>query len=186
MARTATMVPVGVLWLSPPPGRLTLQAWRRFASIAAPILSALVSAPAIVAASVFAVGAVVLTGLLRPIDADAGFVVRSSSCSCARGAHASRRHFASRLIVASLGVVVLGPVAHARLRTQAVPAPPPIVVLATGGSIAGAAAANVRAGCTPGQIADHDKNSRKARVPLRLALLKPHRVAGGQRLSGEY
>jgi L-asparaginase len=61
----------------------------------------------------------------------------------------SHRHFTSRLIVASLGVVVLSPIVPARLDAQA---PPNVVVLATGGTIAGAAGSNVQAGYTSGQV----------------------------------
>ena len=73
VARLATLILVAVLWWSPPPGGLTLQTWRLFAVFAAAIFSVVVSALPILAASVFAVGAAVLTGLLRPDDAYAGF-----------------------------------------------------------------------------------------------------------------
>src|SRR6516164_960507 len=64
----------------------------------------------------------------------------------------SRRHVAPRLIAASLGAIVLGPVAHAGMIAQTAPALPTIVVLATGGTIAGAATTNVQAGYTSGQV----------------------------------
>jgi L-asparaginase len=61
----------------------------------------------------------------------------------------SQRDVRLRLIVASLGVVVLAHVADVRLGAQARPS---IVVLATGGTIAGAATTNVQAGYTSGQV----------------------------------
>ena len=64
----------------------------------------------------------------------------------------SHRDSSVRLIVACLAVVVLGHAAHARLRAQAAPSRPSIVVLATGGTIAGAATTNVQAGYTSGQV----------------------------------
>jgi L-asparaginase len=64
----------------------------------------------------------------------------------------SQRYFAVRLIVASLGVVVLGHLEDGRLRAQASGDRPTIVVLATGGTIAGAATTNVQAGYTSGQV----------------------------------
>ncbi|HEX2344274.1 MAG TPA: type II asparaginase [Vicinamibacterales bacterium] len=64
----------------------------------------------------------------------------------------SQRHVPVRLIAASLGVVVLSYAAHGRLRAQAKSDRPTIVVLATGGTIAGAATTNVQAGYTSGQV----------------------------------
>jgi len=64
----------------------------------------------------------------------------------------SQRYVAVRLIVASLGVVVLGHLEDGRLRAQASGDRPTIVVLATGGTIAGAATTNVQAGYTSGQV----------------------------------
>jgi L-asparaginase len=61
----------------------------------------------------------------------------------------SAHQFVSRLIVAGLAVVVLDPAARAPLTAQALPN---IVVLATGGTIAGAANTNVQAGYTSGQV----------------------------------
>jgi L-asparaginase len=61
----------------------------------------------------------------------------------------SARQFVSRLIVAGLAVVVLDPAAQAPLSAQALPT---VVVLATGGTIAGAANTNVQAGYTSGQV----------------------------------
>jgi L-asparaginase len=65
-------------------------------------------------------------------------------------AEMSRRYVTSRLIVASLVVVVLGVLSC--VRTQSAETPPSIVVLATGGTIAGAAGSNVQAGYTSGQV----------------------------------
>ena len=66
----------------------------------------------------------------------------------------SHRH-ALRLTVATvacLGLAVLHPVATAPLRAQTAPVLPSVVVLATGGTIAGAAGSNVQAGYTSGQV----------------------------------
>ena len=57
----------------PPPDGLTLQAWRLFAVFAAAIVSVVVNALPILTASVLAVAASVLTGLLPPAKAYAGF-----------------------------------------------------------------------------------------------------------------
>jgi len=73
MKQTATMALVAALWWWPPPGDLTLQAWRLFAIFAAAIFSVVVGALPILTASVFAVAAAVLTGLLSPDEAYAGF-----------------------------------------------------------------------------------------------------------------
>ena len=72
-ARIATVVLVTALWWSPPPGELTLQAWRLFATFAGAIFSVVVGALPILTASVLAVAAAVLTGLLRPDVAYQGF-----------------------------------------------------------------------------------------------------------------
>ena len=73
VAQIATAVLVGVIWWSPPPAGLTLQAWRLFAIFSGAIFSVLVGALPILTASVLAVAAAVLTGLLRPEAAYAGF-----------------------------------------------------------------------------------------------------------------
>jgi DASS family divalent anion:Na+ symporter len=73
LATIATIVLVAALWWSTPPPELTLQAWRLFAIFAGAIFSVVVGALPILTASVFAVAAAVLTGLLRPDDAYAGF-----------------------------------------------------------------------------------------------------------------
>jgi DASS family divalent anion:Na+ symporter len=62
-----------VLWWTPPPDGLSLQAWRLFAIFAAAIIAVVVNALPILTASVFAVAAAVLTGVLKPDDAYAGF-----------------------------------------------------------------------------------------------------------------
>src|SRR5512145_1563163 len=64
----------------------------------------------------------------------------------------SQRCFPLRLIVALLTVVVLTHLAQARLGAQAAKSLPSVVVLATGGTIAGAAGSNVQAGYTSGQV----------------------------------
>jgi DASS family divalent anion:Na+ symporter len=69
----ATIVLAAVLWWTPPPQGLSLQAWRLFAIFAASIFSVVVGALPILTASVLAVAGVVLTGLLQPAEAYAGF-----------------------------------------------------------------------------------------------------------------
>lgn len=64
----------------------------------------------------------------------------------------SQQRFAARLIIGCIIVAVLGDFAHARLAAQAAPGKPSVVVLATGGTIAGAANTNVQAGYTSGQV----------------------------------
>src|SRR5262245_62923134 len=73
VARIAIAALVVVLWWTPPPEGLTAQAWRLFAIFAAAILSVVIDALPILTASVFAVAAAVLSGLLKPEDAYAGF-----------------------------------------------------------------------------------------------------------------
>jgi divalent anion:Na+ symporter, DASS family len=73
VAQVVTMVLVAVLWLWPPPEGLTLQAWRLFAIFSAAIFAVIVNALPILTVSLFAVAAAVLTGLLAPSDAYAGF-----------------------------------------------------------------------------------------------------------------
>ena len=69
-----TLVTMGlVLWFVPPPDGLTPAAWRLFVIFAAAIVSVVVNAFPILTASVFAVSASVLTGLLTPAKAYAGF-----------------------------------------------------------------------------------------------------------------
>jgi L-asparaginase len=64
----------------------------------------------------------------------------------------SQRHATVRFIVAFVGVVVLGHVEHGRFLAQPAGNLPTVVVLATGGTIAGAATTNVQAGYTSGQV----------------------------------
>ena len=61
------------LWWSPPPGELSLDAWRLFAIFITAIVAVIVNALPILTASILAVAAAVLTGLLAPDDAYAGF-----------------------------------------------------------------------------------------------------------------
>jgi DASS family divalent anion:Na+ symporter len=62
-----------VIWFVAPPEGLTVPAWRLFGIFAAAIFSVVVGAFPIFTASVLAVAAVVLTGLLSPAQAYAGF-----------------------------------------------------------------------------------------------------------------
>jgi L-asparaginase len=65
-------------------------------------------------------------------------------------AEMSQRFATSRLIAATLVVIALGVLSC--VRAQSAQTPPSIVVLATGGTIAGAAGSNVQAGYTSGQV----------------------------------
>jgi L-asparaginase len=62
------------------------------------------------------------------------------------------QRFRLRVIVTSAAIVLLGSAAPARLGAQAARPLPSVVVLATGGTIAGAASTNVQAGYTSGQV----------------------------------
>jgi len=73
VAQAATAFLVGALWWVHPPEGLGLEAWRLFTIFAAAIFAVVIGALPILTASVFAVAAAVLTGLLRPEDAYAGF-----------------------------------------------------------------------------------------------------------------
>jgi len=73
LARIACAVLGVALWWTAPPAGLSLQAWRLFAIFITAIFSVVVNALPILTASVLAVAAAVLTGLLRPDDAYAGF-----------------------------------------------------------------------------------------------------------------
>jgi L-asparaginase len=64
----------------------------------------------------------------------------------------SHRSISTRLIVCGLAALLLGATGTPRLHAQAAPTLPTVVVLATGGTIAGAAATNVQAGYTSGQV----------------------------------
>jgi DASS family divalent anion:Na+ symporter len=72
-AAIATAVLTLGIWFVPPPDGLSVQAWRLFAIFAGAIFSVVVNALPILAASVLAVAAGVLTGLLEPEKAYAGF-----------------------------------------------------------------------------------------------------------------
>jgi len=73
VGRIATAVVGMALWWAPPPTGLSLQAWRLFAIFATTIFSVIVNALPILTASVLAVATAVLTRLIRPDDAYAGF-----------------------------------------------------------------------------------------------------------------
>ena len=73
LGRIATVVVGMALWWAPPPTGLSLQAWRLFAIFATTIFSVIVNALPILTASVLAVATAVLTRLIRPDDAYAGF-----------------------------------------------------------------------------------------------------------------
>ena len=62
-----------VMWFVPPPDGLAVPAWRLFAIFAAAIFAVVVNALPILTASVLAVAASVLSGLLTPVKAYAGF-----------------------------------------------------------------------------------------------------------------
>jgi DASS family divalent anion:Na+ symporter len=62
-----------LIWVVPPPEGLTVPAWRLFAVFAAAIFSVIVGAFPIFTASVLAVAATVMSGLLSPANAYAGF-----------------------------------------------------------------------------------------------------------------
>lgn len=71
--RVATIgLAAGLWWISPPEG-LSLQAWRLFVIFAITIVAVVIEALPILTASVFALATAVLTGLLPPSDAYAGF-----------------------------------------------------------------------------------------------------------------
>ncbi len=78
-ARRAVVAPalialaVVATWFMPPPQGLTVQAWRVFVLFAGAIVCVVTSALPILTASVLAVAAAVLTGLLTPAKAYAGF-----------------------------------------------------------------------------------------------------------------
>jgi DASS family divalent anion:Na+ symporter len=61
------------MWFVPPPDGLTVPAWRLFAIFASAIVSVVIGAFPILTASVIAVAAAVLSGLLSPAKAYAGF-----------------------------------------------------------------------------------------------------------------
>jgi DASS family divalent anion:Na+ symporter len=71
--RSASLVLPVVMWFVPPPDGLAAPAWRLFAIFATAIFSVVLNAFPILTASVLAVAAAVLTGLLTPAKAYAGF-----------------------------------------------------------------------------------------------------------------
>jgi DASS family divalent anion:Na+ symporter len=72
-ARSA-VIGIGVLmWFLPPPEGLTTDAWQLFAIFATAIASVVVNALPVLTASVLALAVAVLTGLLNPVKAYAGF-----------------------------------------------------------------------------------------------------------------
>src|SRR3954452_3665970 len=73
VARLAVVTVAVALWFMPVPDGLTPPAWRLFVVFAAAIASVVVNAFPILTASVFAVAAAGLTGLLSPAKAYAGF-----------------------------------------------------------------------------------------------------------------
>jgi divalent anion:Na+ symporter, DASS family len=71
--RTAVAALILGMWFLPPPEGLTIQAWRLFTIFAGAIVAVVVNALPILTASVLAVAASVLSGLLSPAKAYAGF-----------------------------------------------------------------------------------------------------------------
>jgi DASS family divalent anion:Na+ symporter len=71
--QTAVAVFAVGLWLLTPPDGLTQQGWRLFAVFATAIVAVVLNALPILTASVLAVAASVLSGLLTPAQAYAGF-----------------------------------------------------------------------------------------------------------------
>ena len=71
--RASLIIIAVAVWFVPPPEGLTIQAWRLFDIFAAAIVSVVVGAFPILTASVLCVAAAVLTGLLSPANAYAGF-----------------------------------------------------------------------------------------------------------------
>ena len=73
VAQGAAAALLAILWWTGPPAGLSVQAWRLFAIFATAIAAVVVDALPILTASVFAVAVAVLTGVLAPGDAYAGF-----------------------------------------------------------------------------------------------------------------
>ena len=73
VAQGAAAALLVLLWWSAPPTGLSLQAWRLFAIFATAIAAVVIGALPILTASVFAVALAVLSGVLAPADAYAGF-----------------------------------------------------------------------------------------------------------------
>ena len=66
VARAITLAVALAIWFVPPPGTLSVQAWRLFAIFGATILSVMIGAFPILTASVLALAAAVLSGILAP------------------------------------------------------------------------------------------------------------------------
>jgi DASS family divalent anion:Na+ symporter len=73
IARIATLLLLAVVWATAPPEGLSVQTWRLFGVFAGAIVAVVVNALPILTASVLAIATAVLTGLLQPADAYAGF-----------------------------------------------------------------------------------------------------------------
>ena len=73
LKRTAPFAVALAIWFSPVPAGLTAPAWHLFAVFAAAILSVLIGAFPLLTASMLAVGAIVLTGTIKPEQAYSGF-----------------------------------------------------------------------------------------------------------------
>ncbi|MCC6131389.1 MAG: DASS family sodium-coupled anion symporter [Acidobacteria bacterium] len=72
-ARAATLALVAGIWFWPVPAGLTVQTWHLFAIFVGSIFAVVAGALPIFTASVFAAGAVILSGTLSPAKAYAGF-----------------------------------------------------------------------------------------------------------------
>ena len=66
------VIAIGI-WFWPVPAGLTAPAWHLFAVFAAAIASVLIGAFPLLTASMLAVGAIVLTGTITPVQAYSGF-----------------------------------------------------------------------------------------------------------------
>ena len=66
IARAVTLAVALGIWFVPPPGSLTVQAWRLFAIFGATILSVMIGAFPILTASILALAVAVLSGILAP------------------------------------------------------------------------------------------------------------------------
>jgi DASS family divalent anion:Na+ symporter len=73
VAQGAAAALLAILWWTAPPTGLSVQAWRLFAIFATAIAGVVIGALPILTASMFAVAVAVLTGVLAPGDAYAGF-----------------------------------------------------------------------------------------------------------------
>ena len=73
IARTVAVAAPVVMWFASPPEGLPVEAWRLFGIFAAAIFSVVTNAFPILTASVLAVAAAVLSGLLTPEQAYVGF-----------------------------------------------------------------------------------------------------------------